>query len=478
MNLFALAQISDHKIFALILGSVNLETLIILIIAIYNLIRICFQRSKKVYIVLFSVLVLIEYLILQIFIYLIVEYKDTKDIGLDNKTVELILLQSAVTIVVLALSQTVRRWEKRSVTKASLKEGLDSLPVGLLFYWKGGMVKLVNTKMDSISRSLTGKGIYSGTEFWNMIVSKDMNIFRESNPTFKKKTSESHNKPDNIEKTVSSGKPENAEEHEKKECIVRLEDGSVYSFKQSICIFEGHELVEIMATDISEEQLLNEKLKVKRVKVDEIKKRLQNLNTEIEAMTVQKEILATKSKVHDDLGKTLIMTRRYLETQDEDLGDDIFKQWKLNTMLLRGEENDNNIFEYSTLAKDFGKMGLQLEVTGILPKRKEHKDIIITGLRTCTTNALKHGNAKKMFVKITNTKGRTLTSFKEKEYIQVEITNDGEIPSADTFSEGGGLGNLRKSVESIGGNMNIECGEEFKVIFRMPLIMLNNAGKN
>ncbi|MBR5178436.1 MAG: hypothetical protein IKW90_06520 [Lachnospiraceae bacterium] len=456
INMFALASFPDHKIFALILGTTALETLIILIIAIYNLIRICFQKSKRAYTMLFSVLVLIEYLIFQVFLYIIAEFKDSKEVGFDNKTVELILLQSAVTIVVLAMTQTVRRWEKRSVTKASLKEGLDSLPVGLLFYWKGGMVKLVNTKMDSISRSLTGKGIYSGTEFWDMLVSKDMNIFPDKNLK---------DKADNYSNIV------NADDYQKKECIVRLEDGSVYSFKQSICIFEGHELVEIMATDISQEQLLNEKLKVKRVKVDEIKKRLQSLNSEIETMTVQKEILATKSKVHDDLGKTLIMTRRYLETQDESLGDDIIKQWKLNTMLLRGEENENNIFEYSTLAKDFSKMGLQLEVTGMLPKRKEHKDIIITGLRTCATNALKHGNAKTMFVKITNTIGRTLTSFKEKQYLQVEISNDGEIPSADNFSEGGGLGNLRKAVERIGGNMNVECGTEFKVIFRMPLLL-------
>lgn len=223
-----------------------------------------------------------------------------------------------------------------------------------------------------------------------------------------------------------------------------------------------------MATDVSEEQLLNEKLKVKRVKVDEIKKRLQNLNTEIESITVQKEILATKSKVHDDLGKTLIMSRKFIETNDEGLGQEVIKQWKLNTLLLRGEENDSNIFEYSTLINDFSKVGLKIDVQGILPKRKEHKDIVITGLRTCATNALKHGNAKTLFVKITNTTGRTLSSFNEKKYLQVEIGNDGEVPDPESFSEGGGLGNLRKSVERIGGNMNVECKEAFKVIFRLP----------
>jgi hypothetical protein len=449
-TIFALSSIYNQKIFAMILGSVALETLIFLVIAIYNLIRTCFQKTKKAYSILFGALVLIEYIILQVLIILIKDIKTVVDIGFDNKTVALILLQSTITVIVLAITQTIRRWEKKTVNKASLKEGLDSLPVGLLFYWKEGMVKLVNNKMDSISRLLTGDGIYSGTEFWDMLVSKDMKIL----------PADMENKgKDRDDSDTADGK---------NECIVRLEDGSVYNFKRSICIFEDHELIEIRATDVSEEQLLNEKLKVKRVKVDEIKKRLQSLNTEIETMTVQKEILATKSKVHDDLGKTLIMTRKYLETNDESLGDEIIKQWKLNTMLLRGEENDNNIFEYSTLTKDISKMGLKLEVQGILPKRKEHKDIIISGLRTCATNSLKHGNAKTMFVKITNTKGRTLTSFNEKEYLQVEISNDGELPEAEGFSEGGGLTNLRKSVEAIGGIMWIEFVDVFKVVLKLP----------
>ncbi|MCR5204566.1 MAG: hypothetical protein K6E47_05890 [Lachnospiraceae bacterium] len=433
----------NDKIYLLILGCVALETLIMLIITIYNLIRILFQKSKRVYGILVGVLFLIEYFIIQAFLLMSKEGNLTDAIGFNNKTVELILLQAAMTVVVLALTQNVRRWEKKTLAKASLKEGLDSLPVGLLFYWECGMVKLVNTKMDSISRLLIGEGIYSGDEFWHMLLSRDMGIL----PSEKGKAKDSGNR---------------------NECIVRLDDGSVYSFKRSICVFEGHNLIEIMATDVSEEQLLNEKLKVKRVKVDEIKKRLQNLNSEIESITVQKEILATKSKVHDDLGKTLIMSRKFIETNDEGLGQEVIKQWKLNTLLLRGEENDSNIFEYSTLINDFSKVGLKIDVQGILPKRKEHKDIVITGLRTCATNALKHGNAKTLFVKITNTTGRTLSSFNEKKYLQVEIRNDGEVPDPESFSEGGGLGNLRKSVERIGGNMNVECKEAFKVIFRLP----------
>ena len=215
-TIFALSSIYNQKIFAMILGSVALETLIFLVISIYNLIRTCFQKTKRAYSILFGVLVLIEYIILQVLIILIKDIKTVVDIGFDNKTVALILLQSTITVIVLAITQTIRRWEKKTVNKASLKEGLDSLPVGLLFYWKEGMVKLVNNKMDSISRLLTGEGIYSGTEFWDMLVSKDMKIL----------PADMENKgKDRDDSDTADGK---------NECIVRLEDGSVYNFKRSI----------------------------------------------------------------------------------------------------------------------------------------------------------------------------------------------------------------------------------------------------
>ena len=123
----------NDKIYLLILGCVALETLIMLIITIYNLIRILFQKSKRVYGILVGVLFLIEYFIMQAFLLISKENDLTDAIGFNNKTVELILLQAAMTVVVLALTQNVRRWEKKTLTKTSLKEGLDSLPVGLLF---------------------------------------------------------------------------------------------------------------------------------------------------------------------------------------------------------------------------------------------------------------------------------------------------------------------------------------------------------
>ena len=234
-----------EKVFRVILGGMALESNLVLLIVIYNLVRTLMHKTKRQYSLLIGALFIIEYCIWQLFFEMMQNFTATSYIGFDNNTVALILLQAAVTAVVVIITQMVHRWESTTLSKRSLKTGLDSLPVGLLFYWKGGMVKLVNSKMYAISGLLGQKGIYNGNEFWDMVYRKNMDISLDS-------------------------------EKEKKsdECLVRLEDGSVYSFRRNICIFEEHELIEVIATDVSEEQLLNEKLKIKRIKTDEIKDRL------------------------------------------------------------------------------------------------------------------------------------------------------------------------------------------------------------
>ena len=63
---------------------------------------------------------------------------------------------------------------------------------------------------------------------------------------------------------------------------------------------------------------------------------------------------------------------------------------------------------------------------------------------------------------------RTLKSFKDKDYIKIEICNNGVLPGPD-FTEGGGLTNLRRAVERADGLMNVDISVVFKVILKLPL---------
>ena len=433
-----------EKIYLVIFGAIALEANLVLIAVFYNLMRTLFHKTKRQYSLLIGALFIIEYCILQLFFEFLGNNKVTVEIGFDNNTVALILLQAAITAVTIVFTQMVYRWDSETLSKTSLKNGLDSLPVGLLFYWKGGMVKLVNTRMDNIAHLINHEGIYNGNDFWKLIYSRNMSLDPEKN--------ENEN-----------------------ECLVRLEDGSVYSFKRSICYFEKHELVEIIATDVSEEQLLNEKLKIKRIKADEIKNRLKDLNSDIEKMTVEKEILETKSKVHDDLGKTLIMSKRCLEMKDEKLADEVIRQWKLNTMLLRGEENDDELFEYSNVLREIQKLGMNVRIEGIMPRESEQKKLLVLALRTCATNAMRHGEATEMTVRVSNSIERNIVSIRDKDFLKVEISNDGKLPEGE-FKEGGGLSNLRSTVERNGGIMNVETDDRFTVILRFPVGRLKTSG--
>ncbi|MBR6474825.1 MAG: hypothetical protein IKS98_05185 [Lachnospiraceae bacterium] len=420
--------------YIILLGTFGIETVIMLTVVTFNYFRILLFRGKIQHRILIGLQFIFEYLSLQNFLWLLRQHYWLEQALHGYGCEFMMVLQTFLTIIVLQVTAFVHKAEKKSLTKNSLKNGLDTLPGGLLFYWSGGVVKMVNSKMDEISHVLFREGIYNGNIFWDKIKERAL---------------------------------DRSLQKDKDVYMIRLNDGKVYSFKRSICYFEDHELYEVTAYDVSREQLLNEELKIKRVKADEIKNRLRQLNDDIEQLTSEKEMLDTKRKVHDDLGKTLIMTRRYLETKDEELGKEIIKLWKLNTMLLKGEESETDTFQYSGVVHDIRKSGLEVSIEGTLPTDKNSKEVVIAALRTCATNTLRHGTGTEMYVNISKVKVKTIRSLKEKDYVKIEISNNGKVPEGE-FTEGGGLTNLRRSVERINGLMNIEITDRFKVVLKLP----------
>ena len=426
------------KIELFTLGFFGLETLVMLTIVIYNFFRLLLTRSRKLYLALVGLQFIVEYLILQNFLILLRPYY-VEQLGIQGFGYRpiLIAIQIILTAVVLKVTAFAYRSANKYLSKASIKQALDTLPVGLLFYWSGGTVKLINSKMDEISHLLFGESIYNGNQFWDRIKDKSLELIKDT------------------------GKEDN-------ECMIRLRNSKVYSIQKRICYFEGRKIYEITAYDVSREQLLNEELKIKRIKADEIKNRLNLLNRDIEVMTVEKEVLETKRKVHDDLGKTLIMSKRYLDTGDEKLGKEVIKQWKLNAMLLRGEEREKDSLLYTDVLRDIRKTGLEVYTEGNLPLDAKLKEVVISAIRTCANNTLRHGKGTVLYINASEVKVRTLKSFKDKDYIKIEISNNGVLPGPD-FTEGGGLTNLRRAVERAGGLMNVDISVVFKVIIKLPL---------
>ena len=120
--------------------------------------------------------------------------------------------------------------------------------------------------------------------------------------------------------------------------------------------------------------------------------------------------------VHDEWGKTLVMTRRYLMVPDDELAKEILRLWKLNSMLMRDEEDADISDDYTRVLKDIRNMGLEMRMKGSIPQDDASRHVLVQALRTCATNALRHGKATMMNV-ITDTFS---------EFYLIKITNNGK----------------------------------------------------
>ncbi|MBR4341588.1 MAG: hypothetical protein IKP88_02570 [Lachnospiraceae bacterium] len=457
----------------IVLGLIILETHIVLLVLLYTFISILFQRQKIGYSLALLIVTGIEYIIWQLFLELKTELPGNSwegDMRLEVR--ELFLLQALITGMAVITTTFVYKRKQKHISKASIKEGIDTVPAGILFYWPEGLVKLVNTKMETLAVTLTGEKVYNGAEFWDKLC--ELDIKRESQENTDDIENDPGTEAENIPKKERKNKKKNRKiaarskkkskkknrinESDKEEnAVVQLPDGKLFSFRKTVCKMYNHSLIEIVASDVSEEWLLHNQLKEEQEKADRLNERLKELNSTIEVMTAEKEILQTKSMVHDEWGKTLIMSRRYLSKPDEELGYEILKQWKLNAMLMKDEEDSDVTDEYSVTLKDIRTMGLELKMRGTLPQEENLKHLVVLALRTCATNALRHGNGNKLNVMI--------EQFSD--CYDIMISNNGKVPE-EPIEAGGGLTNLKIQVERIGGSVEPEYGEEFGINILLP----------
>ena len=122
----------------------------------------------------------------------------------------------------------------------------------------------------------------------------------------------------------------------------------------------------------------------------------------------------------------------------------------LKTML---DEIDNeDISEAQNLQNSivtaFEMIGFNIKISGEMPKDTHKAKALIKIIRECATNAIRHANATKLFVKIANEK--------------IEISNNGKF-NAKTFDEGTGIQGMRLNAAELGGELALSTQNSFKV---------------
>ena len=310
-------------------------------------------------------------------------------------------------------------WIRRLV-----KESTDNLSAGLLFYHPDGMVKLCNTKMVELSICLSGAPLSNGADFYEKLNSGA------------------------YPGSVSGGETP----------LVTFDDGTAYSFMRYKNTIDGIELFELVAVDVTEEYRLYTELLQKEEKLSAINERLRVLSGEIRYHAMEQETLSAKIRIHDNLGQLLLLTKRYLLYPEEVSLAMLLSEWHLQSSLLQREGDEIWNEPYFADIRSLEALGVRVWVEGRLPEgNARFNHVIATALRVHITNVLKHAKGTEAFVRVS-----------ESECIyRLAFTNDG-IKTEDPIREAGGLLNLRREVEAIGGKMEIQIEGGFCLILTLP----------
>lgn len=298
---------------------------------------------------------------------------------------------------------------KNNINYYSLKEALDGLKTAVMFESKFNVV-YENLTMKNLLEKLKIKQNQSSLEIWQNIKSR-----------------------------------ENSKIVDEQNILVFL-DGKTYSFS-----IINQSKIQIYAFDITKEYLTTIEIQNKqaelKVKQSEIVKMIENLD-EIER---QKEVLHLKSKLHDIIGQRLFILHHILDAIDEKDFDLNRVKKMLATML--NEIDSDEIAEAEAMQNSiitaFEMIGFHIEILGEMPKEAQKAKALVKIIRECATNAIRHANATKLFVDISDDK--------------IKIYDNGKFTSK-TFVEGTGIKGMRLNSTELGGELFVSTQNGFEVI--------------
>lgn len=333
----------------------------------------------------------------------------------------IILLSFAFTLWVI-LNETKNR---KTLNHTSIKESFDTLPMGVCFFNEVGLPVLCNPAMQRFSFAVCGKDVQFIT---------DLEVCLEDDFV----TSELVKKEGNVF-ALSNGK------------AWRLE-------KRSFEYDSGNIYTQYNATDVSELYENGVELKKENDHLRKVQADLQKLSANVVAATREEEILNTKMRVHDEMGRCLIEARNYLKNENTDkIPQSVVDSWQRAVSMLKYNNDTSDEDMLSQIFKTCESVNLRFIQRGNLPKEEDDAYILTCAVRECVTNAVRYADASELYAEFTVTE--TMST--------VVVTNNGTPPEKEIV-EGGGLSTLRRRVERAGGFMCVESFPVFKLIVTVP----------
>ncbi len=324
-----------------------------------------------------------------------------------------------LTAVEVFLILSMRRWYNTHITSASIKETIETLPVGICAFESSGKIALRNKTMEQLCRSLTGFPLLNGNEFVQMITEKRSDFT---------------------------------------DFAVSIPDYGVWSFTKDEIRGGRACFTLLVAHNVTEAYQKTQMLAKRQKTVQELNGKLLAYNKQIEQVITQQEILNAKVHIHDELGSGLLAIKRYLVSGGSDKERaDLLDRLKGNIRFLQQEAVADEQDEYSLILSTAENLGVSVQISGTLPPTQPNKHILATAIHECFTNIIRHTSGDTLYVSITEN-DHTVTA---------QFTDNNTHPVGE-IAETGGLRSLRDLTERASGAMQITAAPRFCLTITLP----------
>ena len=328
---------------------------------------------------------------------------------------------------------------KKKTSAKMIKKAIDSYPGGICFSALDGRVILVNEKMNQLMLELTGHTILNAKVAWEELANFASN-----------------GKAEKLTQSWLPKDPDNESIHQ--QLFFRFSYSSVWRFELK---FLDSNTIQIEAAEITELYRLNEELYENTIRIQEMQKRQNALLDSIVEVNLNKEILAAKMHIHDELGHCLLATTKAL-TEDSltENADMLRKSWNST---IHDFSNISTVWTVpdSSLQAELMQVaeliGCKVIFLGEQPTQRKALQLLYAAIREALTNAVRHANATELMVKIEQD---------EKNY-HIEISDNGSV-SVSSITEGNGLSALRQRLEQEGASLKVLCNNSVSLIVDIP----------
>lgn len=330
---------------------------------------------------------------------------------------------------------------KKNTSAKMIKKAIDSYPGGICFSALDGRVILVNEKMNQLVLELTGHTILNAKTAW-----EELENFANNR------------KAEKLDQSWLPKDTNNGDEGIQQQLFFRFSDGLIWRFEMK---FLDSNTVQVEAAEITSLYRLSEELYENTIRLQEMQKRQKALLDSIVEVNLNKEILAAKMHIHDELGHCLLATTKAI-TEDRlaENADVLRENWN---SAIQDFSNISTVWTVpdsslqSELMQVAELIGCKVIFSGKQPTQRKTLQLLYAAIREALTNAVRHADATELMVKIEQD---------EKNY-HIEISDNGGV-SVSSITEGNGLSALRQRLEQEGATLKVLCDNSVSLLVDIP----------